>query len=370
VQIDISVFISCYNQGEYIAQAIESVLNQKTDYSFEVIIGDDFSSDNSREIIMDYYKRYPDKIKLMMHPKNIGLVQNFLAFIDMANGEFASFCEGDDYWTNIDKLQDQISFLVKNPSYTIAYGKIDGLFVKENIIKKDIYNLDSVNIKSGDLTLLISRKYFMHTSTIFTRTCLLREFQNLMINKFYRMKTWDYAYMVYACIKGPIKYLDKSYAIQRFNKKSYTGRQQGYKKFRFFVQDTSNPIMYLLRKMNANPTLQLSYKNSYSRQVLLYGIELDDNKLIKRGMSLLKKYEYNKDFPRSIIGIFIDFGFVNKNINFMNMGLEIAIQNKIQIEFYRRIKFWIIKSNFLLNLYHLSKNRITNIKFIRKKLNY
>lgn len=110
----VSVCVMTYNQEEYIAQCLQSIVDQKTDFDFEVIVGDDCSTDGTREIIRKFANKYPDKIKTLLHDKNIGVTNNYKEIHDAATGEYVAHCDGDDYWLP-GKLQYQSNLLDKNP---------------------------------------------------------------------------------------------------------------------------------------------------------------------------------------------------------------------------------------------------------------
>ena len=99
----VSICVITYNQEKYIAQAIDGVLMQQTDFPIELIIGEDCSPDNTRKICLDYKNKYPDKIKLLLPDKNKGSMRNFIDTMQAANGKYIALCEGDDYWTDWQK---------------------------------------------------------------------------------------------------------------------------------------------------------------------------------------------------------------------------------------------------------------------------
>ena len=124
--VRVSVCMVAYNQKDYIAQAIESVLMQKTNFKFQLIVGDDASTDGTTEIIQKYAKKYPDIIKPIFHKKNEGPFNNSKSVYQAAKTEFVAILDGDDYWTDPLKLQDQIDFLDENKDFNIccAFTKI------------------------------------------------------------------------------------------------------------------------------------------------------------------------------------------------------------------------------------------------------
>src|SRR5690606_26899473 len=105
----VSVVMITYAHQDFIGDAIEGVLNQKGDFNLELIICDDASPDNTRDIVENYKIRYPQKkIKYIRQENNIGMSRNFLYSLREAQGHYIALCEGDDYWTDNFKLSKQI----------------------------------------------------------------------------------------------------------------------------------------------------------------------------------------------------------------------------------------------------------------------
>lgn len=113
----VSVIMLSYNHGSVIRNAIDSVLMQKTDFPFELLIGDDASKDNSPEILKDYADRYPDIIRLVQRTENIGTTRNAYDLMTRARGKYLASCESDDYWIDEHKLQKQVCFLENHTEY-------------------------------------------------------------------------------------------------------------------------------------------------------------------------------------------------------------------------------------------------------------
>ena len=125
----VSVCILTYNHEPFITQAVDSVLMQKTDFDFEVIIGEDQSTDNTRSIVKDYQKKFPQTIRLLLHErKDVIYIDgresgrwNFMNTIQSAKGQYIALLEGDDYWLDPLKLQKQVDFLESHPSCVICF---------------------------------------------------------------------------------------------------------------------------------------------------------------------------------------------------------------------------------------------------------
>ena len=128
----VSVCMITYNHEQFISQAIEGVLMQKTDFPIELIIGEDCGTDKTREICIEYQQKYPEIIKLQLPDKNKGVIRNFFENMQAATGKYIALCEGDDYWTDPYKLQKQVDFLKVNEEYSAcAHGNA---ILKEKIL--------------------------------------------------------------------------------------------------------------------------------------------------------------------------------------------------------------------------------------------
>lgn len=113
----VSVCMITYNHEKYISQAIDGVLIQETEFPIELLIGEDCSIDQTRKICKEYQEKYPDIIKLLLSENNLGMIQNFIATLKACSGKYIALCEGDDYWTDEEKLQKQVDFLENNSEY-------------------------------------------------------------------------------------------------------------------------------------------------------------------------------------------------------------------------------------------------------------
>lgn len=116
--IYVDIVLICYNHEKYIAEAIESVVSQKTKFPFHLYIGDDASTDKTPDIIRTYAKKYPHIITPILREKNLGANNNYLDLVSRCHHKYIAFLEGDDAWCNKHKLQMQVAFLEKHPKFT------------------------------------------------------------------------------------------------------------------------------------------------------------------------------------------------------------------------------------------------------------
>jgi len=131
----VSICTITYNHEKYIAESIDSFLMQETNFVFEIVIGEDCSTDRTKKIIESYILRYPNIIRIITSDTNVGMNKNFIRTIKSCVGANIALCEGDDYWTDIKKLQIQKDFLESNPEYVICYTGVEA-FDENGIVKR------------------------------------------------------------------------------------------------------------------------------------------------------------------------------------------------------------------------------------------
>lgn len=162
---DISIAMLAYNHEKFIVDAIESILMQKTSYTYKIIIAEDCSTDGTRKIILEYQKKYPDKFKLILQNENVGASKNNLNLLTNLEGKYIAALEGDDYWTDPNKLQKQVDFLEANEDYVIHSGNA-------RILSNDSSNASMVLKTTSDSVFEID--HFYKNNNIITCTVLFR----------------------------------------------------------------------------------------------------------------------------------------------------------------------------------------------------
>ena len=119
-KILISVVIPSYNRADTVGQTIDSILAQKVDADVEIVIGDDCSTDNAREVLTRYKEKHPDVIRLLFYEQNIGLGANWATCVKACKGKYICNCDNDDYWHNEQKLQIQLDYMESHPESNIC----------------------------------------------------------------------------------------------------------------------------------------------------------------------------------------------------------------------------------------------------------
>ena len=123
----VSIFCLAYNHEKYIRKALDGFVMQKTDFPFEVLIHDDASTDNTASIIREYAEKYPDIIKPIFQTENqyskgVKIIAKY--FLPNVRSKYVAWCEGDDFWSDCNKLQKQVNFLESNPEYSCCYHRV------------------------------------------------------------------------------------------------------------------------------------------------------------------------------------------------------------------------------------------------------
>ncbi len=170
----VSVQTLTYNQAPFIRQCIEGVLMQITNFPFELVIGEDCSTDGTRAIVLEYAKKYPGIIRAITSDSNVGVVKNALRVKLACQGKYMASCEGDDYWIDPHKLQKQVDFLEAHPEYP---GCFHPAFWLEQNMGKMQKALFEPPVKQEDYTLddLLEYTNFIPTASAIYRNHIVKE---------------------------------------------------------------------------------------------------------------------------------------------------------------------------------------------------
>lgn len=252
----VSVIMITYGHEKYIQKAIEGVFLQKTNFPVEFIIANDNSPDHTDNIVKQTIKITPDHIsvKYTRHEKNMGMMPNSICALKQAQGKYIAVCDGDDYWTDENKLQKQVDFLEQNPNYAICCHNVYFLngetispqspYDKENT--QDTYTLDDLASKNMIPTLSVV-------------------FHNLNINFpnwYYSSPMGDYPLFLWTAKSGKIKYFKEKMGVYRQNVGVWSNKQKNYPKiisvFENLLPDFENfPTTKKLLKKHKNKYIKL-----------------------------------------------------------------------------------------------------------------
>lgn len=207
----VSILCVTYNHEPYIAQAIEGFLMQKTSFPVEIVIGEDCSMDRTRAICMEYQQKYPEKIRLFMREKNLGAMQNHLLAMEACEGKYIANCEGDDYWTDPNKLQKQVDFLEAHPDYTISSHNVQVVYQGANKAPQE-WSRKWSRQESVSIEDILKFGGGASGSLVFKKTALWP-----LPDWFKEQKGADWSMQILCAAKGKMKYFRESMGVYRIH---------------------------------------------------------------------------------------------------------------------------------------------------------
>lgn len=234
----VSVLCAAYNHEEYLRQTLDSFLNQKTDFPFEVLVNDDASTDSTGDIIREYAARYPEIIrpfyqKENLYSRRINLYD--VVFFPACRGEYIAVCEGDDYWNDPEKLQLQVNWLDAHPEYSACVHNSIGRFTDQP--DKVLFAQDGDrDIPFEQVVQGMSHAY--HTSSILARREFILNPPDYRDVAYHQGYFTDYAVGVRLGLSGKVRFLDRCMSVYRIgsNPSAWSrGVGQEYHKLKRFV---------------------------------------------------------------------------------------------------------------------------------------
>jgi glycosyltransferase involved in cell wall biosynthesis len=259
----VSVLMITYNHSKYIKQAVESILEQKTNFNFELIIANDCATDNTDTIIDDIIKINPNgyKIKYFSHKKNLGMMPNFIFLMEQAKGVYCALCEGDDYWTDNYKLQKQVNFLDENLDYSICFHNVQILTIDGIKTENPIIAFETSTIKD------LARGNYIHTPSVMYRNHLIPKLPDYFKNA----PVGDYFLHMLNAKYGKIKYIDENMAVYRVHETSYwSSKKQSERELIWIgflknIQENFSPEIQILIKHQINSLKKNNKEKLYKK---------------------------------------------------------------------------------------------------------
>jgi glycosyltransferase involved in cell wall biosynthesis len=256
----VSVCLITYKHENYIRQAIESVLVQKVNFPFELIIADDCSPDQTREIIVEYKNQHPELIRLIFQKKNVGPGINFVNLINSAQGKYIAYLEGDDFWTDPLKLQKQFDFLEKNEEYSLCYHQIKWIYnFPEPIGKNEHLKISNIDDnETSTIEDLIKIGWYIRTASMFFRNFKLPEgFEDLYIG--------DFPLHVLLADRGKIGFIKECMAVYLVHQNGLSANILNNQKFEVVNKNFNDKI-----KMYEFLDFETKYKYTYLFRINIF----------------------------------------------------------------------------------------------------
>lgn len=297
--IKLSVRLMCYNHGLYIEQALHGIDIQKTNFDFELVIGDDFSEDDTLKKIKAYKFSNPRlKVKILNRIKGDdydferqkkGRLYNFVDTLNNCSGEFIALLDGDDFWVDETKLQRQVSQLESNPSATLSFHKVKVLKKNGDLLEDFITKVPDV---FDDVYALGLKGNYIHTPTVVFRNVIC------LPDDFVKVPYGDYFLYMLLAEQGKLMYIKEEMAVYRYqvgllSKKSNTNMiKDAVRLYSYMIANFTEPALIdiLIKKQEG---VVMHYVNLLKTSKKTYLSRIPKLSLLKSKFLKVKKIPKN-----------------------------------------------------------------------------
>jgi len=288
----VSVIVPTYQHASFINECLDGILTQQTNFPFEIIVGEDESTDGTREICKEYAEKHPDKIRLFLRSRKdviyingsatgrYNLIQN----LKTARGKYIALCEGDDYWTDPNKLQKQVDFLEANPEYSLCFHNCTVSNERTSPVTEYplINNLSKSTFETED----ILQQWFIPTASIVYKQ------EGLVLPEWFQhVESGDIALLLLVSLLGKFKYLDEVMCVYRLHPAGISAQHSEYRK--------AIAMTYLYQSFNIYTNYKYKEEINEAIKHELH-FHVIDNLLYKKETELLKLLK-NKTFDKKVI---------------------------------------------------------------------
>lgn len=258
----VSVYMITYNHEQYIEQAIQGVLIQETSFKLQLVIGEDCSTDRTREICEKYAQQFPEIIRLLPSEKNLGMRENAHRTLnECKKSKYIAMCEGDDYWTDSHKLQKQVSFLEKNPSCSLTCHNVKRINTFGEVKEGDKYlSNQEIILSRGKLTPTLS--------LVFRKSQIKR-----LPPWFYISPVGDIAFVYHLMMVGKVYCFSDMMGVYRVNTPgSWSNISKDYSLLRRFLFSVRYAAFIQSFDKFSNNTYSIELRKSYSPSYTLRSV--------------------------------------------------------------------------------------------------
>jgi glycosyltransferase involved in cell wall biosynthesis len=299
----VSVTVTAYQQVNYIKKCLNGILMQKTNFEFEIIIGDDESTDGTRELCIEYAEKYPDKIRLFLRDRKLSQYYENNKLVGRFNGrwnrmscrgKYIAWCEGDDYWTDPLKIQKQVDFLEANEEYGMVYTEFDRYYQTSKKTEKNCFHNNLGLYPNTFEDFLVNTRFLAPVTWVF-RSSILEQ-----INIRYREDyvVGDLPILLTISKNHKIGFIDESTAVYRVLQYSASHFKDYYKEYKFelgiFKIQMDFAKDFNIHQRNIFKIKNKFYPYVFTAACLVNDIEVknDAYHFLKENKLLTKKMEY------------------------------------------------------------------------------
>ena len=286
----LSVCLITYKHEDYIRTSLDNILSQEVNFDIEILIGEDHSPDKTAEIIAEYALKHPTKIKAFIRSKNVGAKANSLHCFLQCKGEYIILIEGDDYWSDNNKLQNQVEFLDSNPLASACFHNAEIFYDDDSGRENELINNSNQALWTNTADFLVEKEtWFMATASVMMR----RKYVSTLPDWFVDCKSGDIPLYFILAERGPIGYIDKCMSVYRKNLggQSFTDNTQS----KTFIENR----IFMYSKLNEYT--QFKYNQSIRKifsdyQLLLIKCHENDGRFLRQLVHLLRAFMLRGDY--------------------------------------------------------------------------
>ena len=303
----VSVCVQTYQHVDYIADCLEGILMQKTTFPFEILVGEDASTDGTREICKRYARKYPHKIRLFLHSRENNITINgtpsgrFNALYNtyQARGEYIAKCEGDDYWVDPYKIQKQVDYLRKDPELALVYTSFIEYNKKTGKWNRNPYKNLSAGIMEGRIFHELVKGSWIATVTVMIRRKDLAQYVDYMeiLSGEYPMADMP-AWLELAYHKK-IGYINETTAVRRLLQNS-ASQFTKIKKRAEFIEKGHQIRKNILRKHTTDQDIDNQLDIKINRRRIRYTFFTNEPAIMEQAKNHLEELGYSLSFSEKI----------------------------------------------------------------------
>ena len=221
----VTVWCLAYNQKNFIRDALNGFVMQKTTFPFEVIVHDDASTDGTTDVVKEYAQKYPDVIKPMIETENQwqkGGLKHIIAIMNekYRRGKYIAFCEGDDYWTDPEKLQLQVDFLESHHDYSMCFHRAKKKYETDVIAWIDCENIQDKDYDATDIFV----NWTVPTASVLCRKEAMDFYANLKHPE--RIQNYDIFIILSCAMVGKLRGMHEQMSVYRIQGEGLTYNTQ------------------------------------------------------------------------------------------------------------------------------------------------
>lgn len=315
----VSVRMVTYNHAPYISQAIDGVLRQETDYPYELIIGEDCSTDATRKIVLQYQKKHPHVIRVITSACNVGAKRNNWRVGQACRGRYVALCDGDDYWHHPQKLQKQVDYLEAHPEVGLVHSAVRILSSEGHAIsiKRDDNNYirSVLDYKKDLFREMMLGRYQLSTVTVCARRDLLISIKQsdpevYLSNRFI---LGDLPMWLDLSRRTSFHYIDEALASYRMLRES-ASRSEEPEKVKAYQLSAIDLRLYYLDKYPPGNRVRGQILRYLAKRLLRSGFALNDYEMVYRGKKLSNKV--------GIEGLVLYYAVANRYLRSVFLSLQ------------------------------------------------